>query len=38
MTQKEITKYALFILNESSTTVNEIEWLIGNLNPEAKMI
>jgi hypothetical protein len=36
MTQKEITKYALYILNESSTPIDEIKWLISNLNPEAK--
>ena len=38
MTQKELTKYALYILNESSAPVDEIEWLISNLNPEAKEI
>ena len=38
MTQKELTKYALYILNESSAPVGEIEWLISNLNPEAKEI
>ena len=32
------TKYALYILNESSTPIDEIEWLISNLNPEAKEI
>mgnify|MGYP003630440629 FL=1 len=36
MTQEELTKYALYILNESSTPVDEIEWLISNLNLEAK--
>ena len=34
MTQEELTKYALYILNESSTPVDEIEWLISNLNLE----
>ena len=39
MKQEELqTKYALYILNESSTPVDEIEWLINNLNPEAKEI
>ena len=36
MKQEELTKYALYILNESSTPIDEIEWLISNLNPEAK--
>jgi hypothetical protein len=36
MTQKELTKYALYILNESSAPVEEIEWLISNLHPFAK--
>ena len=39
MTQEELhTKYALYILNESSTPVDDIEWLVENLNPEAKEI
>ena len=37
MTQEELrTKYALYILNESSTPVDEIEWLVENLKTEAK--
>lgn len=36
MTQEELTKYVLYILNESSTPIDEIEWLISNLKPEAK--
>ena len=36
MTQKELTKYALYILNESSTPIDEIEWLVRNLKPEVK--
>ena len=37
MTHEELqTKYALYILHESSTPVDEIEWLISNLNLEAK--
>ena len=36
MTQEELqTKYALYILHESSTPVDDIEWLLRNLNPEA---
>tara|TARA_R110000787_G_scaffold122936_3_gene233841 strand:- start:565 stop:732 length:168 start_codon:yes stop_codon:yes gene_type:complete len=39
MTQEELNvKYALYILHESSTPVDEIEWLIQNLNPEATEI
>jgi hypothetical protein len=39
MTQEELhTKYALYILHESSTPVDEIEWLLRNLNPEAEEI
>ena len=38
MTQSDnlYTKYAEYILNESITPVEEIEWLINNLKPEAK--
>ena len=32
------TKYALFVLNESSTPIDEIEWLLRNLTPFAKEI
>ena len=39
MTHEELqTKYAQYILHESSTPVDEIEWLINNLNPEATEI
>ena len=39
MTQEKLqTKYALYILNESSTPIDEIEWLLRNLNPEAEEI
>jgi len=30
------TKYALYILNESTTPVDEIEWLISNLSNSAQ--
>jgi hypothetical protein len=37
MTQEELhIKYAQYILHESSTPVDEIEWLVGNLRPDAK--
>ena len=37
MTQEELhVKYALYILNESSTPIDEIEWLINNLKLEVK--
>ena len=39
MTQEQLhIKYAQYILHESSTPVDEIEWLIQNLNPEATEI
>ena len=37
MTQEELhTKYAEYILAESSTPFDDIEWLIQNLRPEVK--
>ena len=37
MTQEELhIKYAEYILNESSTPIDDIEWLINNLKLEEK--
>ncbi len=38
MTQEELhTKYAEYILTESATPIDDIEWLINNLKLEEKM-
>ena len=37
MTQEELhTKYAEYILTESSTPFDDIEWLVTNLKPDVK--
>ena len=36
MTQEQQTKYAEYILTESATPFDDIEWLVANLKPDVK--